>query len=87
MNAPFPAEVQRAFGPKLCQRIDDAIARVLVLKPVIPDSSSLVYLRPYATTASDIRRPSYWPRLTTVAAGTRSSCQSRMARSCGWRPT
>jgi hypothetical protein len=55
-NTPFSAEVRRAFGPKLCSRIDEAMARLLNLEPLIPDSSRFAYVRPYATTDADIRR-------------------------------
>ena len=71
MKAPFPAVVQRAFGPTLCHRIETAVASLLALQPAIPDSSNFVYLRPYATTAEDIRRrqvadpsdPSWWHQI------------------------
>jgi hypothetical protein len=56
-NASFPDEVRRAFGPKRCALIDDALDSLFKLKPAIPDASRFAYVRPYATAnADELRR-------------------------------
>jgi hypothetical protein len=58
VNSPqrLPSAIRRAFGPTLSDAVENASIRLTALEPPIPDSTTFVYLRPYATTAADIRR-------------------------------